>query len=125
MWADDYIERNITSSDVEFLEGQDFNEGSDVSMKLAKDKPASPRASASINNTLTTPDLSGLKHKADQLPTADHDDDIYMDDIMSVLNKPLTWNLLNCHSPTNNPQSESTAVKRKDVGHLQLRYVET
>jgi hypothetical protein len=124
MWADDYIERNITSSDVEFLEGEDFNEESDVSKKI-KDKPESPRAS--INNTLATPDLPGLGNKADQLPTADHDDDIYMDDVMSVLNKPLTWNLLyraHC-SPTNNPQSESTAVKRKDVGHPQLRYVET
>ena len=84
MWTDDRIERNITSSDVEFLEGEDFNEGSDV-LKI-KDKPR-----ASINNTLATPDLPGFEHKADQLPTADHDDDIYMDDIMSVLNKPLIY----------------------------------
>jgi hypothetical protein len=56
---DDDIERNITSSDVEFLEGEDKDDMSDAKTSK-KDKPEKTRAS--IHNALTTPNLSGLEH---------------------------------------------------------------
>ena len=77
MWTDDDIERNITSSDVEFLEGEDHKEK--TTKKEVKNKPAS--VSASFNNArhvLTTPDLS-----ADHL-------DVDMNDIMSVFDSTKT-----------------------------------
>jgi hypothetical protein len=76
MWADDLddIERNITSSNVEFLEGRDSDskKKSNATLRKVKDKPES--ASASFDNTRHSPDVPGLIH--------DHDDD--MNDIMSV-----------------------------------------
>lgn len=75
MWADDEIERNITSSDVEFLEGEDNKEK--TTRKEVKKKPAS--VSASFNNArhvLTTPDLSV---------------DVDMNDIMSVFDSTKTF----------------------------------
>ena len=82
MWADDDIERNITSSDVEFLEGEDLKKKSNVkTSRKIKDKPES--SCASIDNArhvLATLDLSGLKHKADE-------DDDDMNNIMPVLDQ--------------------------------------
>ena len=71
MWADDDIERNITSSDVEFLEGGEI---SDKTSK-EKDKPAS----VDKGNT-TPPDLSGIGHR-------DKDVDMHDSDIMSVFDQ--------------------------------------
>jgi hypothetical protein len=84
MWADDDLERNITSSDVEFLEGEDLKKKSIVkTSRKIKDKPESSRASIdNARHVLATSDLSGLKRKADD------DDD--MNDIMSVLDQICT-----------------------------------
>jgi hypothetical protein len=73
MWPDDLddLERNITSSDVEFLTGEEEEKSK---AKSSKDKPEGTRASI---NAKATSDLSGFEHKAD----------IVMDDsdtIMSV-----------------------------------------
>jgi hypothetical protein len=67
MWADDDIERNVTSSDVEFLEGEDLKKKSNVkTSRKIKDKPESSRASIdNARHVLATSDLSGLKRKAD------------------------------------------------------------
>jgi hypothetical protein len=74
MWADDDIERNITSSDVEFLEGKDSNKKSNAkTLGKVKDKPESEPFN-NAGHVLTTPDLTGLIH----------DDDVDMSDIMSV-----------------------------------------
>jgi len=82
MWADDDIERNITSSDVEFLEGEDLKKKSNVkTLRKIKDKPESSHASIdNARHVLATPDLSGLKRKADE-------DDDDMNNIMSVLDQ--------------------------------------
>ena len=68
------IEQNITSSDIEFLDGKDSVKKSKATM-IVKDKPEN--TPASCDDALTTADLSGLKHKASE--------DVDMnDDIMSV-----------------------------------------
>jgi hypothetical protein len=74
------IERNITSSDVDFLEGEDSGKKGKATTMMMKDKRENTR---SFDNALTTPpDLSGLKHKASE------DVDMGMsDDIMSVLDQ--------------------------------------
>ena len=126
MWADDDIERSITSSDVEFLEGEDSKKKSNTkTSRKIKDKPESTRASIdNARRALATPDLSGLKRKAD-------DDD--MNDIMSVLDQIIDKELTLSHSAkkgklrqAHSPESESTAVKRKNVDHSQStgQYVE-
>jgi hypothetical protein len=104
MWTEDDIERNITSSDVEFLEGEDLKKkGNAKTSRKIKDKPQSTRASIdNARHVLATPDLSGLKRKADD------DDD--MNDIMSVLDQidqisTFTRNLLTL--PHTAPKRES------------------
>lgn len=81
MWADDdTIERNITSSDVEFLTGEDVEKVSKGTTK--KDKQESNRVHAFVDNAkhvLTTPDLSGFEGGADS-------EDVVMND-MSVLDQ--------------------------------------
>lgn len=79
MLADDSddIERNITSSDVDFLEGEDaepedVDEKTNTKTSKTKDKPES--AHVSVDN-LTIPDLSSLEH----------DVDMNNSDIMSVI----------------------------------------
>jgi hypothetical protein len=71
-WTDDDIERNITSSDVEFLEGTDMT---DATTSKEKDKPET------VNKEKTTPERSGVEHKADS------DVDMQDSDIMSVLDQ--------------------------------------
>ena len=102
MWTDDDIERNITSSDVEFLEGEDLKKkGNAKTSRKIKDKLQSTRASIdNARHVLVTPDLSSLKRKAD-------DDDDDMNDIMSVLDQISTFtrNLLTL--PHTAPKRES------------------
>lgn len=77
MWADtNDIERNITSSDVEFLEGGDSQKKSDTMMsKKVEDKQESAHAPFdSASHVLTTSDLSGVIHS----------EDVEMNDVMSV-----------------------------------------
>jgi len=89
MQANDDIERNITSSDVEFLEGNDSKENSNTTSKtMRKVKDKTESAHAPFDNALTTPDLPGT--------LATHDDvDIMMDDIYvsvhdQIIDKELT-----------------------------------
>ena len=93
MWTDDNLEQNITSSDIDFLEGEDEEENSNAKISKKKDKPAES-AHVSVDNTkhaLTTPDLSGLEHKADS--------DVVMNnvDIMSVLDQIIDKKLTLSH----------------------------
>ena len=78
--ADDKLEQNITSSDVEFLEGEDLKSSKVKTSINIKDKPESTRTS--IDNMRCTlaqanMDLSSVKRK-----TQDHGD---TNEIMSVL----------------------------------------
>ena len=81
--ADD-IERNITSSDVEFLEGHEEEDSGKKNKAttgmVIKDKPESITDNA-IDNALTTSDLSGLQNDASE--------DVEMNDadIMSVFDQ--------------------------------------
>ena len=64
--ADKIIERNITSSDVEFLEGEDEEKKSNHPIekvtRKAKDKPENTRVLIDkAKNLLMTSDLSGLQ----------------------------------------------------------------
>ena len=64
--ADEIIERNITSSDVEFLEGEDEEKKSNHPIekvtRKAKDKPENTRVLIDkAKNSLMTSDLSGLQ----------------------------------------------------------------
>jgi hypothetical protein len=63
MHADNIIERNITSSDVEFLEGEDEDKkNNDKGTRKAKDKPENSRVLIDkARHMLTTSDLSGLQ----------------------------------------------------------------
>lgn len=90
MWADDYyIERNITSSDVEFLEG---NDGEKESNGKKKGKMSKPEKRTSVVDKarplLTIPDLSGLQD----------DGDVDMNDIMLVFHHKLTKGLTLSHT---------------------------
>ena len=98
LWADDsnILERNITSSDVEFLEGRDFKENSSAkTSRKIKDKLENAHASIDSNArhvpvlTLTTPDLSGLKHKAD-CDNVDMNDSDIMSVLDQIIDKELT-----------------------------------
>jgi hypothetical protein len=92
MWADDDIEQNITSSDVEFLEGEDSKiKGNVKTSKKIKDRPESTHVSIdNARHVLVTPDLSGLKRKA----AADDD----MNEIMSVLEHMIDKELTLLHT---------------------------
>jgi hypothetical protein len=113
--ADDYIERNITSSDVEFL-----LEGSDVEKKHTNTRKI--KTNLKPQSASMTTDLSGLK-----------DCDVDMNDIMLVpeqmTDKGLTLCVFISHSPAdsanlNNPLAQFvTGVKRKDIDHSQSKYV--
>ena len=76
--ANDDIERNITSSDVEFLEGRDVDEDLEIAAtrRIVKGKPESPQAFSNVEHVLTS-DLSGLQT----------DFDVDMNEIMLVLIK--------------------------------------
>jgi hypothetical protein len=95
MWTDDDIERNITSSDVEFLEGKDSKkENNATSLRKGKDKPESARASFdNARHGLTTPDLTGLHE----------DDDVDMNDIMSVHDQMIDNELTLAHRQPGTP----------------------
>lgn len=92
------LERNITSSDVEFLEGEDSVKEKKVktfeSLKI-KDKPEGSRVD-NARHVLATPDLPGLKHK-------DSDVDM-MSDIMSVLDQKTDKELTLSHTARRSPQ---------------------
>jgi len=79
--ADDDLERNITSSDVEFLEGEDLKGSSKVkASRKIKDKPESTRMSIdNTRRTLVNMGLSSTKRK-----TQDHGD---TNEIMSLLSQ--------------------------------------
>jgi hypothetical protein len=71
------IERNITSSNVEFLQGRDEDEDLEcIATRKIKGKPES----TSVEHVLTS-DLSGLQ------TDIDYDHDVDMNDIMLVLIK--------------------------------------
>lgn len=118
--ADDILDRNITSSDVEYLEGRDLEKkSSGKTTRKIKDKPESTRVSIdNARHMLTASDLSGFQA----------DCDIDMNEIALVIDQMIDkGTYFIAHSPvdpTNNPQLDSTAVKRKNVGH-QSRYVES
>ena len=61
--ANNVIERNITSSDVEFLEGEDEEKKNNGKVtRKAKDKPENTRVLIDkARDLLTTSDLSGLQ----------------------------------------------------------------
>ena len=62
MPADNIIERNITSSDVEYLVGEDEEKKNDGKVRKAKDKPENTRVLIDkARHMLTTSDLSGLQ----------------------------------------------------------------
>jgi hypothetical protein len=63
MQADNIIERNITSSDVEFLEGKDEEKKNDGKVtRKVKDKPENTRVLIDkARHMLMTSDLSGLQ----------------------------------------------------------------
>jgi hypothetical protein len=77
MQADNIIERNITSSDVEFLEGEDEEKKNKGKVtRKAKDKPENTRILIDkARHMLTTSDLSGLQA------------DVEMNDNRSVLDQ--------------------------------------
>ena len=79
--ADNGIEQNITSSDIDFLEGDDISDAK-------KDKT---EKHASVDKTRTTPDLSGLERKDDS------DVDMLDSDIMSVLDQIIDKELTLSH----------------------------
>lgn len=120
------LERNITSSDVEYLTGRDGEKEGDgkVSKKTRKikDKPEHHDTRSFIDKARQmTPERSGVMV----------DGDVDMSDIMLVFIKT-SRDLLNfiTRSPVdsaNSPRFDSTAVKRKseDVDHSQSKYVES
>ena len=104
MWADDGIEWDITSSNVEFLEGESLNiEREGTNAKTSKDKRESARASVMVDNILTTPDLPNLEHKGDS------DIDMNDSDIMSVLDQIMDKELTFSHSPPAPVPASSTS----------------
>ena len=111
MWADGDIERNITSSDVEFLEGEDSKEKDDAktSRKVGKDKLPVESARASSDNArhvLTTPDLSGLLHDEDvDMNVSVHDQMIDKELTLSHVARPSP--LIVTHSSISIPQQSS------------------
>jgi hypothetical protein len=122
MWADDDIERNITSSDIEFLEGEDEKEGNARTSKK-KDKPESTRTA--IENAknvfkLTTSDLSGLEHEAAS-------EDVNMND-SSVFDKTIDKELTLSHTARRSPQiasplqSSERTLALANLSHGTLKY---
>jgi hypothetical protein len=100
MCADDDIERNITSSDVEFLEGDDSKEKSNA--KKTRKVNSKDSADVSFNNTrhvLTTSDLSGA--------SLIHDGDVDMN-IMSVHDQMIDKELTLSHVARWSPQTHSS-----------------
>ena len=80
MWADDNIERNITSSDVEFLAGDELEDKTTRGKTTRKKIPENTRSLIDkARHALMTPDLSGVQ--------PDGDVDMIMGDIMLVLIK--------------------------------------
>ena len=102
MCADDDIERNITSSDVEFLEGDNSKDKSNAKKTRkvnSKDKPES--ADVPFNNTrhvLKTSDLSA---------SLIHNDDVDMN-IMSVHDQMIDKELTLSHAARRSPQTHSS-----------------
>lgn len=91
IWADDNIERNITSSDIEFLEGEDEEKKSiSKTTRKKKDKPENSRTSIDkAKHALTASDLSsGLQA----------DGDVDMNDIMLVYDQIIDKGLTLSHT---------------------------
>jgi hypothetical protein len=102
MLTDYNLERNITSSDVDFLEGEDEEKKSNAKVPKKKNKPENAHVSVdNAKHVLTTPDLSGLEHKADS--------DVVMNDvdIMSVLDLIIDKELTLSHTARRSPQIAS------------------
>ena len=111
--ADNNIEQNITSSDIDFLEGDDISDAK-------KDKT---EKHVSVGKTRTTLDLSGLECKDDS------DVDMLDSDIMSVLDQIIDKELTLSHTVQRSlaQTCNNAAVKQKNAGQSQslARYVET
>jgi hypothetical protein len=109
MWADDDIERNITSSDVEFLTGEDVEKVSNGTTK--KDKQESNHAFVdNAKHVLTTPDLSGFEGGANS-------EDVVTND-MSVLDQIIDKELTLSHTARRSPQILATSEKTLVLANL-------
>ena len=107
MWTDYNLERNITSSDVDFLEGEDEEKKSNAKVSK-KNKPENAHVSVdNAKHVLTTTDLSSLEHKANS--------DVVMNDVdimsVQIIDKELTLS----HTARRSPQIVSLQQSSKNM----------